>query len=402
MTNKKLKILFIPADSIEANISRSYYFAKGLAEYADLYYVTWKDYRTVEWLGGKKTKLNTISCFLSSLFIRFKIFKNKDEDFQRIKCSIFIDAIIGRLIGRVNAKKMMRKHNYKSLKIIVSKIKPDVVFYADASYFFPAFNNAPFTQVLDIQDDEDWNNFPDYLNEYEKKYRAEQYRKMDIHYIVSENALKNTNKNIGVFPFKVVFNGAEFHKIQNDYTNEIQNLKQKFNLLNKYIVTHIGSATWVDPIFTEKLFREIWEKDKTIVLILVGSMSKIDLPNVINTGMVPAKESYIYYNLSDLGLLLKDSKNSAFLYNSVPLKNIQYAAAKKPVLSFPIEWLEKEKFNNTRIISKNDIIIWIDEIQEIRKSFCWSEKDTIEWKKYNWETICNNMYEEIKSQSEKK
>jgi len=124
-------------------------------------------------------------------------------------------------------------------------------------------------------------------------------------------------------------------------------------------------------------------------------MKKINLPNVINVGMVSANNSYIYYRLTDLGLLLKDSKNSNFLYNSVPLKNIQYATAEKPVISFPIQWLENEKFNNTRIIKNTDPEKWLIEIQDIRSNFKWSEKDTIQWKKYDWEIICNDMFKEI-------
>jgi hypothetical protein len=395
MTNKKLKILFIPADNIKANISRSYYFAKGLAKYSDLYFLTWNDYRSIEWLGGKKSKLNTIKCFLSSFFVSYKLYKNNNEDFQRVKSSVFIDAIIGRLIGRVNAKKIMRKHNLKSLKKIINKINPDVVFYSDACYFFPAFDNASFTQVIDIQDDIDWSKLPVNLQEYEKKYRLIQYKKVDIHYIVSKNALENVTKNIGTFPFKVIYNGSDFKEIQKDFSKEINDVKNKLNLHDKYIITHIGSATWVDPVFTEKLFSSIWEKDKSIVLILVGSMKKINLPNVINVGMVSANNSYIYYRLTDLGLLLKDSKNSNFLYNSVPLKNIQYATAEKPVISFPIQWLENEKFNNTRIIKNTDPEKWLIEIQDIRSNFKWSEKDTIQWKKYDWEIICNDMFKEI-------
>jgi len=396
MTNKKLKILFIPADNIKANISRSYYFAKGLAKYSDLYFLTWNDYRSIEWLGGKKSKLNTIKCFLSSFFVSYKLYKNNNEDFQRVKSSVFIDAIIGRLIGKVNAKKIMRKHNSKSLKKIINRINPDVVFYSDACYFFPAFDNANFTQVIDIQDDIDWSKLPVNLQEYEKNYRLNQYKKVDIHYIVSKKALENVTKNIGSFPFKVIYNGSDFKEIQKDFSKEINDVKNKLNLHDKYIITHIGSATWVDPVFTEKLFSAIWEKDKSIVLILVGSMKKINLPNVINVGMVTANNSYIYYRLTDLGLLLKDTKNSNFLYNSVPLKNIQYATAEKPVISFPIQWLENEKFNNTRIIKNTDPEKWLIEIQDIRSNFKWSEKDTIQWKKYDWEIICNDMSKEIK------
>ena len=395
MSNSKIKILFIPADNIEANISRSYYFAKGLTKYSELYFVTWKDYRSVQWLGGKLSKVNTLKCFFQSYFSKYKLFNNKEDNFTRVNCSVFVDAIVGKLLGRVYTKKIMRKHNAKTLKKLISEIKPDVIFYSDAGYFFPALKNTKILQICDIQDDTNWTQFSPSLQDYEKAYKKKQYQKFDIHYIVSQNAKKNVSNNIGEFPFKVVYNGADFTEIQKDYTDEIKAIKDQFKLHNKYIITHVGSATWVDPKFTKKLFSELYKVDSSIILLLVGSMAKIDLPNVINVGMVPAAESYIYYNLTDLALLLKNSKGSNFLYNSVPLKNIQYGAASKPVISFPIEWLETEKFTNTFIIESDTTEDWIKKINEVRNSFKWNKSDTNQWKNYDWNLICENIFAEI-------
>ena len=127
-------------------------------------------------------------------------------------------------------------------------------------------------------------------------------------------------------------------------------------------------------------------------------MGKVDLPNIINIGMVSASESYIYYNMSDLALLLKNSAGSGFLYNSVPLKNIQYGAVKKPVISFPIQWLERENFRNTTIINDENIDNWIRNIQTIRKEYIWTDIDNKEWGSYNWDLICNEIFQEISSE----
>ena len=395
--SKKLKILFIPADNITANISRSYFFAKGLAQHSELYFITWHDHRTAKWLGGSSSKLNTLICFFKSLFASYKLYRNKDENFYRVNCSVFIDALVGRLLGRVNGKKIMRKHNAKTLQKLVSNINPDVIFYSDAAYFFSTMDNTNILQVCDLQDDLEWNIFPESLQKWEKNYYKKQFEKFDIHYIVSNSASSSISKQIGSFPFKTIYNGADFRGLQNDYSKEINAIKSKHNLHDKYIITHVGSATWVDPIFTKKLFNEIYKRDKSIVLLLIGSMNKVDLPNVINIGMVPANESYIYYNITDLALLLKDSIGSGFLYNSVPLKNIQYGAARKPVISFPIEWLEKEAFSNTTIINNSDIEKWIKVIKDVRTTFKWTQKDTSEWESYNWNSICDEMYDDIVS-----
>lgn len=395
MQKKKLKILFIPADNIAANISRSYYIAKGLSLFTDLYFLTWEDYRTIEWLGGKKNKINTFWCFINSLFQSTKIEQKNNEPFHRIKASVFIDALIGRLIGRVFTKKLMRRHNLKTLLKLQEKINPDVIFNADACYFFPINNSQETSHVIDIQDDVDWDLFQTSLQNYEKVYKKQQFQKADLFYIVSGSAKDSFIKTIGNFPFKVLFNGADFSEIQKDYKEEISYVRKKYNLESKIILTHIGSATWVDPIFTKKLFEEIYSIDKSIVLILVGSMAKIDAPNIINIGMVSAEESYVYYNLSDIGILLKNSINSDFLYNSVPLKNIQYAAAKKPVISFPIEWLEKENFNNTVILKNEETEQWYKAIIELHNNFKWTKVDDFQWKNYNWSFICENIYLDI-------
>lgn len=395
MTNKKLKILFIPGDNIEANISRSYYFAKGLAEYAEVYYVTWKDYRSIKWLGGKLSKLNTLKCFFNSLFAKFKLYKNEEGNFTRVNCSVFIDALVGRFFGKVNGKKIMRNHNAKTLTKLIQKLNPDVIFYSDSSYYFPAIENCKILQVCDLQDDIDWEQFPKRLQIYEKAYFNSQFKKYKLHYIVSDSAKKNITKHIGKFPFKVIYNGADFNELQKDYSNQMQKIIDKYHLQNKYIITHIGADAWVDPVFTKKLFKKIYERDKSIVLFLVGSMSKIDLPNIINIGMVPVSSSYVYYNLTDLAILLKDSKGSNFLYHAVPLKNIQYAAVKKPLITFPIQWLEKEQFSNTNIINNETIEDWISKIQEIRADFKWTENDTSQWCKYDWNIICKTLFNEI-------
>ena len=68
-----MKILFIPADNLTVNVSRSYYLANSLAKYSDLYFVTWHNHRSVIWEGKGISYFNTIKCFFKSLFRATKI-----------------------------------------------------------------------------------------------------------------------------------------------------------------------------------------------------------------------------------------------------------------------------------------------------------------------------------------
>ena len=126
--SKKLKILFIPADNITANISRSYFFAKGLSKFSEIYFVTWYDHRSLQWSGGSPSKINTFICFLKSIFQSVNIYQDNRDTFLRIKSSVFIDALVGRFLGKVRGKKIMRNHNSKSLQKMIQKIKPDAIF----------------------------------------------------------------------------------------------------------------------------------------------------------------------------------------------------------------------------------------------------------------------------------
>lgn len=110
-----MKILYIPAENVDANVSRSYFVAKGLNKDYEVYRMYWYDNRNRFWQGKKASSLYTLKCFSSSLFRGFKIRKAPDFGYL-IHSSVFLNAFIGKLIGRYRAITMMRKHNLKTLK----------------------------------------------------------------------------------------------------------------------------------------------------------------------------------------------------------------------------------------------------------------------------------------------
>lgn len=393
--NKKLKILFIPADNLSSNVSRSYFIANNLAKHSELYFITWFNHRSVLWEGKKTNHFNTIICFFKSLFRFFDIEqKRENEHFFRVNTSVFVDAIIGRIFGNIFTKKIMRIHNGNSLKRVVKRIKPDVIINADAFYFFPSLNLKSIINIADFQDDTDWIKYNQDFIKYETKYRNKQLTNCNLCYIVSENAIQSVKKNIGDFNYIPLPNGADFSGLQSNFSKNLSEIKQKYNLENKFIITYIGSDIWLDVDFTYKLFNKIYETNKEIVLLLVGNLPKIELPNIIQIGSVPSIISYHYYQLSDVGILLKDPVNSDFLYNAVPLKMIQYSAVQKPIITFPIKWSEDYSFNNIFHIKSNEINDWVSTILKI-KEFKWEKSFNEEWENYDWDVIAQKILKDI-------
>lgn len=398
----KLKILFIPADSIEAKISRSYFLAKGLSNYCDMYYFIWTDFRSKMWRGEKKSILHTIKCFFQSIVRKHRNYLSEEYGFNVAEAPMFIDAVIGRLIGRIRAKKIMRKFNGFMIGKIVKRINPCIIFYADGFYYFPAVKNKELLIVSDLQDDTDREQLPDKLVEYEASYYDVQYKKVNKSYIVSNGARNSLTRMLRrEVNCKMLNNGADFELLRKDYSSEIEQLKRRYQLQGKFIISYIGGDAWFDEGFSKKLFRKCLEDLKDVVFILVGSLPKVELPNVINFGVVSSKEAAILYQLSNMGIMLKDSDGSSFLYNSMPLKVVQYSACQKPVLTFPIKWLEQAKFSNVFLLRNNDVQVWANKINEIKESFRWGHDLDKRWTKYDWRHIAEKLYAELEIAKQK-
>ncbi len=385
-----MKILYIPADNISANFSRSYHIAKNLSNHCDLYRLRWNDNRSALWKGKKKSVFNTFKCFISSLLQSFKVEKS-DEFGYDVYSSIFLSAFIGRIIGKYNALVWMRKYNYQTLKKIAAKIQPDIIFHADGFYFFPALDSS-IPEFSDLQDDINWKNFPPKnLNDI-YAYYTNQFNKCKLNFIVSESAKKSITNYIKA-EFFPISNGADFSAIKSINEKEINEFKQKFNIpLDKKIASYIGGAHKFDEEFTKKIALQAEKELSNLAFIVAGNIPAFKVNNVFFTGVIPNKEANILYALSDIGLTLRDTANNDFIYNSVPLKFIQYAAAKKPVVTFPIKWSVDNNFPSVFHINNDNPKEWVSKLNYILNEFQWETKYNEIWDVYDWKYIILNLF----------
>lgn len=389
-----MKILYIPADNITANFSRSYHIAKSLSTHCDLYRIIWRDNRNAFWTGNKTSMLNGVVCFIQSFFQKKRIVKSPDYGYE-VYSSIFISAFIGRVIGKYRALNWMRKHNKKTLKKLCEEIKPDVIFHADGYYFFPALNsNIP--EFSDLQDDINWNNIPTENLDEAYNYYTRQFNTSKINFIVSQSAKISITKLIKT-NFTPISNGAEFDTINKITEEQKIAFKNKYGIpTNKKIASYIGGAHKFDVEFTKKLTKQAEKELPNIIFVLAGNLPSFQSDNVIFTNIITNGEANVLYAISDLGLTLKNTKNNDFIYNSVPLKFIQYAAAKKYIVTFPIKWSVDHNFNNITHIDNENIDEWIIAIKN-NLSHSWNDELSTIWSKYDWATIGENIFNIIKS-----
>ncbi len=353
----------------------------------------WEDNRSAFWSGKKVSNLNSAKCFFKSLVQKNRIIRSSDFGFE-VYTSVFISAFIGRLVGKYKALRWMRNHNKKSLNKLVKQINPDIIFHADGYYFFPALNkNIP--EYADLQDDINWSNIPAKNLKDVRQYYTNQFNSSKLNFIVSESAKNSITKYIKS-EFIPISNGADFDAITNISQQTKNAFKKQNNIpINKKIVSYIGGAHKFDKAFTKQLIKKAEKDLPNTVFVLAGNLPVIESPNAIFTGIISNDEANILYSISDIGLTLKNTLGNDFIYNSVPLKFIQYAAAKKPVISFPIKWSVDNAFPTIIHINNENANNWIVEIKKVSSNFKWKEDYNLVWEQYDWKNIAATIYNKI-------
>ena len=383
----KKKIIFIPADVIMNEVSRSFFFAKYLSEYYDVYFISRKDPQNAYFQDKKPSKFYTLSCFIGSIFTTTKYSKHKRWNYTVVEIPFMSHMIIYRIIGFENALRMCRRFNRYFLNKVAKKLEPDIIFHADGFDLYPTLSE--YLNVSDIQDDFDKGNFRD--NGYNISYASEQLKISKINFVVSKKAALNLGHTYGS-EFNYVPNGVEIDALCNVDFSKVSDVKSSYSLKNKFVISYIGADAWYDKALLKEISKLALEVDPSIHFLIVGNLERFNAPNVSFTGPVSKEESYNYYHSSDVGILFKDSKGSNFLYNSIPLKIIQYGAINKWFVSPPIAWLEEENFNNVKILNEFSARAIIQQILELKSS-----KPEIDnsWTSYDWKHIVQGVYEKI-------
>jgi hypothetical protein len=382
---EKPNLLVVPADSIMNGVSRSHYFCTGLMKDFTVYRLVWDDPQNSDFENLEGNKFYTLKCFISSIFTQINIRKN-DDGLWIVHAPRISLLVIHRIIGITNALKFARFFNKIILKKLIKTIEPSAVFYADGCDLYPIVPGKHIN-ITDIQDDFSDDNFR--ANDYQRAYGKLNYNLSSKNYIVSRSAAEKLGFYYSA-EFEYLPNGADFNGLKNIDKNKLNNYKKNYHKEDCLNVSYIGGRAWYDDEFANDLFQMANNKYKNIHFYIIGNHVEIDLPNVTFLGPLSNEETYYFYNLCDVGIMLKDSKNSEFLENSVPLKIVQYSALDKYFISPKINWLVEEHFSNVNIIEHYSPINLLEELN----NFFLKGKVVIsdsKWEKYNWDVIVDNI-----------
>jgi hypothetical protein len=381
----KPKLVFIPADCISVQMSRSYYLGKYLSNYFDLTWLKWNDPRSIEWCENGETRwYKRLFIWIENLFAGDKLENGKQYNIFYIP--FLSNAFIRFILGNVAALKLSRSFNKKTLRRVIKQIEPDLILYADGFYFFPIIEDSNAIIFSDLQDDFDFNSFTKNVKEYEINYFNCCFNLSKKNYIVTESAAINIKKFINT-EFSFLPNGAEFKELRNVSMDKLVQYNKRLQLENKIVISFIGGEVWFDKFFVKELVTKSIDLIPNAIFILIGNHPIIESKNVINVGVIPPEETYIYYNLSHIGILPKNTAGNPFLYNAMPLKIIQYSSLGKPFICTFIKWVEENKFSNV-FCCDFSVESWIQKIISIGTNKFSDSK----WEEYDWEFQCKKIF----------
>jgi hypothetical protein len=389
--SKKHKAIYIPADCISLGISRSSNFEKHLSEYYDLYFFQWEDPRNNDWFGNRKSLTFGIVCLFKNFFKKQKIEYLNNR--HVISDSFLLNIALDKLLGKLISFRLMTFYNTSRLDSWIRLINPDIIFFMDGNYYFNYPKKFKGITVSDIQDDIVLDNIGYNFRDYIIKRGIDIFSKITIRFAVSKATCISMERYFKK-NFLLLENGANIISSPIFSQIMIDNEKKKLGLQNKIIITFIGSSEKYDVLFAERLMKYLSKANPNIFLVTIGNLPISNLHNVINLGVKDPDSANFYYSLSDIGVILKDTSKDPFLYNSVPLKILQYSAFKKHVITFPLQWIEDNNFSNVHTVYSDDLKKWEFAINNVLK-LNQSDVDFINWVNYDWSIICENMVKNI-------
>ena len=280
--------------------------------------------------------------------------------------------------------------NKKQVKTAIDELEIDVVINANA-YHFPVPHCDNLTYYYDVVDD--------HLSEgagpiwkRTKEFTLNELSKADQILTIS-HALQDVMAKIGFTQSTRIANGVDVESILEPTEEQIESIRKKYNLGTKKCIAYIGNhGWWAGMEFMIKVFQRVQEKYPEVALLIVGPGEDIpeyqpqyENDSIIFTGPVPPTEVAAYFNLSEFGVLPFDL--CPFTHHALPLKVLEYGAAKKRVFSSKLQELITLGLPHIELLEL-EIDIWADRLlDELESPRSWMPEWDSVIRQYDWGTL---------------
>ena len=187
-------------------------------------------------------------------------------------------------------------------------------------------------------------------------------------------------------------NGTNLSDFKSVAKRDILELRRKYRLEGKFVIGFVGNhGSFAGLTFLFEVFDKLKQAMSDAALFIVGPINpEVRIPEVegaIFTGPVPPQEIAKYFLAIDIGVLPFDKR--PFTDNALPIKVIEYGAARKLTVATPLTELCRLQFPHV-LLAEQQVDEWINLIGRTR-SLRWQNEYTKAINQFDWQTICKTF-----------
>ena len=374
--NTKKNLLVIPHVPEQSVKVRSKEIAKTLADKYNVYYLEWKQPNSQ---GRRAAIQSQIKNFGISVTLE------RENKLTRVIIPV-CHLLVARQIGNFN---FAQKYNTWQLAKLIKQLNIHVVINASA-YLFPCPQRREFLYVYDLVDDHA-DLSPPKLAPIVESFIKNEIEKADVVTTHTHQLMDIISERYGRNPIYVP-NGTDLSDFKSVVDKDILELRRKYELEGKFVIGFIGNhGSFAGLTFLLKVFDKLRQVMPDAVLFIVGPISpEVKIPEVegaIFTGPVSPKEIAKYFLAIDIGVLPFDRR--PFTDNALPIKVIEYGAARKLTVATPLTELSRLQLPHI-LLAEQQVNEWLDMISKARY-LKWQDEYTKVINQFDWQTICKTF-----------
>ena len=290
-----------------------------------------------------------------------------------------------------------QQFNQSQVTHLIRELKIDAVINANAYHFpVPGKAHRDAFYIYDVVDDHlteasgpNW--------EKTRRFTLEEVAKAD-RVITISHALQEVLAERGCPDSLRIPNGVDYESFQTVDAGAIAAVREKYDLQGKFVVGYIGNHGWWSGMrFLLEAWRQFRRDCPQARLLVVGPGEELPAneretagePDIIFTGSVPPTEVAAYFHASDLGVLPFDL--NPFTHNALPLKLLEFGAARKPMLATPLKELLTLNLPHVELVEQ-DASRWADALrQAVRTPRPWQPEWDSTIRQYDWPLLLREL-----------
>jgi glycosyltransferase involved in cell wall biosynthesis len=281
--------------------------------------------------------------------------------------------------------------NLKQLQKFVRAHKIQAVISGNA-FHFPMPQMPGMLRIYDVVDD---HISPDSnpIWRRTRKFTLGELKKAD-HILTISHALQAELVKLGYTDSMRLPNGVDLAAFPTENREAVNAIKERYGLQNSFTISYIGNhGWWAGMDFLLEAFGRVRVHVPNSRLLIVGPGEGLpeyqrqdpDRPGVIYAGPVPPDEVSAYFQASDFGVL--PFTPCPFTNNALPLKVLEYGAARKRMLATPLTELSTLRFPHVQLLER-DHSLWSETlIEEALNPTPWNPAWDTTIGEYDWRCV---------------